>query len=264
MTGERGGMDLPAHTPHGMPDDGNEWMAMIEMLDEREVDALLGGTAPAEELAPIAAVVTQLRARAAAEPAPPMSPELRAQLYAPAVVSLHAHRAARFALVRAAVAAAVAALALVGVGAAQNRLPSGIQDVVSSTADLVGIDVSRSDERHATDDESDDGTSDEVPSTEGTEAPGTTGHDPGDPGYEGTTPGGATPADPGTPGDKEPATPATPPSNPGNAGGNSDGNANNANNGSNGANGQSNGGTVTTPLDPGANGQGNGTGKKAG
>jgi hypothetical protein len=157
-------------------------------------------------------------------------------------------------LVRAAVAAAVAALALVGVGAAQNRLPSGVQDVVSSTADLVGIDVPRSDERHA-DDDSDDGTSDEVPSTEGTEVPGSTEQqNQGDPGYEGTTPGGANPADPGTPGDKEPATPATPPSNPGNAGGSSSGNANN---GTGTNNGNSNAGTT---------GQANGTGtdKKAG
>jgi hypothetical protein len=245
MTGDDGRMNPPAHTHRGMSDDGPEWMTMIEMLDEREVDALLGGTAPAEELAPVAAVVTLLRERAAAEPAPPMSATLRAQLYAPPVVSLHAHRAARFALVRAAVAASVAALALVGVGAAQNRLPSGVQDVVSSTAELVGIDVPRSDERHLTDDGSDDGTSDEVPSTE---APGSTELQ-GDPGHEGTTPGGATPADPGTPGDKEPATPATPPSNPGNAGGNSDGNANN---------GQSNGtGTDNAPEDPGANGQSN-------
>jgi hypothetical protein len=249
-----------------MPDDGQEWMTMIEMLDEHEVDALLGGTAPAEELAPVAAVVTRLRERAAAEPAPPMSAALRAQLYAPPVVSLHAHRATRFAFARAAVAAAVAALALVGVGAAQNRLPSSVQDVVSSTAELVGIDVPRSDERHATDDGSDDGSDDgtsEVPSTEGTdgtdgtEVPGgTERQDQGDPGHEGTTPGGATPADPGTPGDKQPATPATPPSNPGNAGGNSGGNANNGNNGNNG---QPNGtGTDNAPVDPGANGQGNG------
>jgi hypothetical protein len=252
MTGERRRLNLPAHTHRGMTDDGPQWMTMIEMLDEREVDALLGGTAPAEELAPVAAVATQLRARAAAEPAPPMSAALRAQLAAPPVVSLHAHRAARFALVRAAVAAAVAVLALVGVGAAQNRLPSGVQDVVSSTADLVGIDVPRSDERHATDDESDDGTSDEVPSTEGTEVPGSTEQqNQGDPGYEGTTPGGATPADPGTPGDKEPATPATPPSNPGNASGNGNNGAgvnNNADNNA-GTTGQS---------------SGTGTGRKAG
>jgi hypothetical protein len=256
MTGDDGRMNPLAHTHRGMSDDGSEWMTMIEMLDERELDALLGGTAPAEELAPVAAVVTRLRERAAAEPAPPMGATLRAQLYAPPVVSLHAHRAARFALVRAAVAAAVAALALVGVGAAQNRLPSGVQDVVSSTADLVGIDVPRSDERHATDDGSDDGTSDEVPSTEGTEAPGSTElQEQGDPGYEGTTPGGANPADPGTPGDKEPATPATPPSsNPGNAGGSSDGNANNG------------AGTNNKNNNAGTTGQANGTGtdKKAG
>lgn len=255
MTGDRRRMNPPAHTHLGMPDDGSEWMTMIEMLDERDVDALLGGTAPAAELAPVAAVVTQLRERAAAEPAPPMSAALRAQLQSPPVVSLQAHRAARYALVRAAVAAAVAVLALVGVGAAQNRLPSGLQDVVSSTADLVGIDVPRSDERQH-DDDADDGTSDEVPSTEGTAVPGSTEQqNQGDPGHEGTTPGGATPADPGTPGDKEPATPATPPSNPGNAGGSSGGNGNNGagvnNNPDNnaGTTGQSNG---------------TGTGKKAG
>lgn len=252
MTGDRRRMNPPAHTHRGMADDGSEWMTMIEMLDEREVDALLGGTAPAAELAPVAAVVTQLRERAAAEPAPPMSAALRAQLYSPPVVSLHAHRAARFALVRAAVAAAVAVLALVGVGAAQNRLPSGVQDVVSSTADLVGIDVPRSDERHATDDDSDDGTSDEVPSTEGTEVPGSTEQqNQGDPGYDGTTPGGATPADPGTPGDKEPATPATPPSNPG-------GNGNNGNNGA-GVNNNADNNAGTTGQS-----NGTGTGKKAG
>lgn len=255
MTGDRGWMDPLAHTHQGMPDDDQEWMTIIEMLDDHEVDALLGGTAPAEELAPIAAVVTQLRARTSAEPAPPMSAALRAQLHSPPVVSLHAHRAARSALVRAAVAAAVAVVALVGVGAAQNRLPSGVQDVVSSTAGLVGIDVPRSDERPATGDHPDDGSSGEAPSTE---VPGSTEQqDQGDPGYEGTTPGGATPADPGTPGDGEPATPATPPSNPGNAGGNSSGNASTGNNGTGADNGNSNAGAT-------GQANGTGTGKKAG
>ena len=96
-------------------------------------------------------------------------------------------------------AAATAATVLLGVGAAQNRLPAGVQDVVSSTAELVGIHLPHADERGA--EHRQDG--DVVDADQ-------RGGD-GQPGYDGVTPGGADPADPGVAGDKEPATPATPP-----------------------------------------------------
>lgn len=171
---------------------------MFSTLDDHEVDALLAGTPVADgDLAPIAEVVRALRGLAEREPVPPMSDALRAQLAAAPVVPIGINRAMRTSFVKASAAAAVAAaVALMGVGAAQNRLPSSVQDIVSSTADLVGVNVPRADQRHAH--------SSSVGNGNGN------GND-GTPGYDGQTPGGATPADPGTPGDKTPATPATPP-----------------------------------------------------
>ena len=187
---------------------------MFSTLDDHEVDALLAGDMPAdEELAPIAEVALALRRSAAAEPVPPMNAALLDQLAHPPVVALDTRRAVWSSLAKASAAAAVAAaVALVGVGASQNRLPTGLQDVVSSTADVIGLDVPRTDERgtehrsDAGDDHAKDGT-----------APNDDGSNDGTPGYDGTTPGGADPADPGTPGDLEPATPATPPAEPGQA-----------------------------------------------
>ena len=169
---------------------------MFSTLDDHEVDALLAGTPVADgDLAPIADVVRALRGLAEREPVPPMSDALRAQLAAAPVVPIGINRAMRTSFVKASAAAAVAAaVALMGVGAAQNRLPSSVQDIVSSTADLVGVNVPRADQRHAHSSSVGNGN----------------GND-GIPGYDGQTPGGATPADPGTPGDKTPATPATPP-----------------------------------------------------
>lgn len=191
-----------AHTSNQAADDRTKWMDTIADLDDAGTDALLRGEASGTELTPLAHVVRRLRESVAAEALPPMSAALRAQIDAPLVVPLHARRVARRSLAQAAVAAVAVAVALVGAGAAQNRLPGGLQDVVSSAVEVVGIDVPRSAERHAADDEVDR----EVEG-DSTEAPG----NDGEPGYEGTTPGGATPADPGTPGDKEPAVPATPP-----------------------------------------------------
>lgn len=186
-----------AHTPHTGGDDDLWWMSTFSALDDRDIDSLLSGDAPADgELAPIADLARALRSSAAAEPVPTMGPALQAQLAGGAVVAMDVARAARTTLVKAGAAAAVAAIvALTGVGAAQNRLPAGVQDVVSSTAELVGLDFPHADERGDDDDavDADDR------------------GDDGQPGYDGITPGGADPADPGVPGDKEPATPATPP-----------------------------------------------------
>lgn len=184
------------------PDDRDQWMTMFGTLDDESIDALLHGRAPEDnpDLDGVAAVVQRLRESAAQEPVPAMSAALRAQLLQPHVVPLvpagHARRSLRAGVLVAAVAAAVA---LLGVGAGQNRLPANVQDVVSSVADVVGIDVPRAEER--------------------TESKGGSGADDdhGATGQDGSTRGGAgrggpaVPADPGQPADKEPATPATPP-----------------------------------------------------
>jgi hypothetical protein len=165
-------------------------------LDEDRADALLGGPSsmPPVGLAGLVEVVEALRMRRAAEPVPPMAPALRAQVAARAGVPLNARRSARRALVLAAAAAAVVAF---GVGAAQNRLPAGIQDVVSSTVEHVGVHVHTSDERGQGHEHRSD-----VADTHAQDGVAPT------PGHEGTTPGGATPAVPNGPG--EPATPAVP------------------------------------------------------
>jgi hypothetical protein len=196
-----------AHTSRVAGDDHDQWMETFEALDDDQVDALLAGRAPVDGiLVPVARVVQALRHLAASEPVPPMSASLRAQIASPIVTPIGIRRAARSAFVKAAAVAAL--LALVGVGAAQNRLPSGIQDVVSSTADLVGVDVPRSEERHA--DGEGLGTGDPQGDADSTPAGDARGND-GSPGHDGVTPGGAVPADPGTPADHEPATPAVPP-----------------------------------------------------
>ncbi|MGH9274526.1 MAG: hypothetical protein ACRDZU_07755, partial [Acidimicrobiales bacterium] len=174
-------------------------MAMFSTLDDRDVDRLLAGMPSADrDLAPLAELAAFLRRSAAAEPAPPMGELLRAQLRGAPVVAIAARKANRSLVKAGAAAAAVVAVVGMGVGASQNRLPAGLQDVLSSTANLVGIHVPTVDERSS----HSNGSDGDNP------APNA---DSGDPGYEGTTPGGVTPADPGTPGDKEPATPATPP-----------------------------------------------------
>lgn len=184
------------------PGDRDQWMTMFGTLDDDSIDALLRGRAPEgnPDLDPVAVVVQRLRESAAQEPVPAMSAALRAQLLQPHVVPLvpaaHARRSLRAGVL---VAAAAVAVALLGVGAGQNRLPTNVQDAVSSVADVVGIDVPRAEER--------------------TESKGRSGADDdhGATGQDGSTGGGAgpggpaVPADPGQPGDKEPATPATPP-----------------------------------------------------
>jgi hypothetical protein len=188
-----------AHTPEAVGHDDPEWMAMFSTLDDHEVDGLLAGLPPDDaDLAPLAEVAAMLRRSAAEERVPTMSATLRAQLAGPPVVALAARRASRSALIKAGAAAAAAvAVVTLGVGATQNRLPAGLQDVLSSTANLVGIHVPTADERPS--------------HSNGGSEPSDHAPEADDPGHEGTTPGGATPADPGTPGDKEPATPATPP-----------------------------------------------------
>ena len=200
MSDDTSRLGRSAHTPGDAEHDHTGWMAMFSALDDHEVAGLLAGLRPAEaELAPLADLVALLRRSAEAEPVPTMSAPLRAQLAGPPVVVLAARRAGRSALAKAgAVAAAATVVVTLGVGASQNRLPAGLQDVLSSTANFVGIHVPKAGERQSR--SSGDGQPDTAPGA----------NDP-NPGHEGTTPGGATPADPGTPGDKEPATPATPP-----------------------------------------------------
>ncbi len=124
---------------------------MFSTLDEDVVDALLAGDPTSDtDLAPISELAAALRRSRAAEPAPTMSPALRAQLSPrPVSVPLVARRAGRGALTRAGAVAAAASVVVVGlgVGASQNRLPTALQDVVSSTAELVGIDVPTTQER---------------------------------------------------------------------------------------------------------------------
>jgi len=188
------------------PTDGPDEMRMVSDLDRSVDDAVLRGDVsgvPAH-LVPLAAFIAALRGRVADEPAPPVAEPLRAQLAAPNVVALRAARSARRALVVA--AAVLAIVALVGIGAAQNRLPSELQDVVASTADALGVDVPRSSERG--DDRSDAG----LEQGRGDPAPGAPAVSPDpdrEPGHDGLTPGGALPADPGGPGEQ--ATSATPP-----------------------------------------------------
>jgi hypothetical protein len=180
--------------PTGDMGDRDQWMTMFSALDDDAVDALLDGRAvPDSELHDVAEVVERLRATARREPVPPMGAALRAQVRGTHVVpfapALTAHRSVRRGLVAVVAAATVV---LVGVGADQNRLPANVQDVVSSAAELVGVDVPASDERPQAG----------GVSIQGSEGAGRT---------DGVTPGGATPADPGEPGDQQPATPATPP-----------------------------------------------------
>lgn len=191
-------MSIPGHGP----DDRDMWMTMFHVLDDDEVEALLDGRGLADDtpLSGLALVADRLRASARREPVPPMSAALRAQIEQRDVVALRPARAAQRSIRRGlAVAAAAAVLALIGAGADQNRLPAGAQDVVSSVAEAVGVDVPRADERHA--DDSTDAEDGDRGAGNGSDA-GTTG---------GATPDTATPADPGTPGDKSPATPAVPP-----------------------------------------------------
>lgn len=188
------------------------WMARLSALSDPEVDSLLSGSVPldSDDLAPIAEVARALRRRVLEDDVPEMSDDLRRQLTDAVLVPLAPRSALRLAVVKTAAAAAAVAAVVVGVGASQNSLPAGMQNAVSSAAELVGVEVPRADVR-------DD--ADPVETQRSRDA-------------EGRTPGGATPADPGTPGDGEPAAPATPPDNgnddPGtppeqsNAGGNAD------------------------------------------
>ncbi|MET0729285.1 MAG: hypothetical protein ABWZ76_13405 [Acidimicrobiales bacterium] len=122
---------------------------MFSALDDREVEDILAGRGPVTgELAPVSTLVSTLRWMAAHEPVPPMAEALRRQLTS-AILPIDGGQAVRRSLVKAVMAAAavVALIAMVGVGAAQNRLPTAIQDVVSSTAGHFGLDVPTSDER---------------------------------------------------------------------------------------------------------------------
>lgn len=197
VNGRIEGLNVP--TSGRVEGDHDVWAAMLDALDEQQMDALLGGSVIVEELAPIAEVVRRLRQSADSEPVPPMSATLRALLDEPQVgVGRHARGSSRHVFLKA--AAAAVAVALLAAGAAENRLPAGIQDVVSSSAELVGISVPRSEDRHA------EGL--------GTERPDVGVPDPRDddssPDHEGATPGGAETPTPGTPGDSGPSTEPAP------------------------------------------------------
>jgi hypothetical protein len=123
----------------------------MDVLDEVEVDALLqGDELPGRDLALVTGVVRSLRAAARREPVPPLGPTLRAQLYGGRVMPLPARRAALRSLWVAVASVLLAMLLAVGaVQAADNRLPTSLQDPVSATAGLVGLDVPRSEDRHS-------------------------------------------------------------------------------------------------------------------
>lgn len=189
VEGRHEGLDVP--TAGRVEGDHDVWAAMLDALDEQQMDALLGGSALVEDLAPLAEVVQRLRQSADSEPVPPMSATLRALLdeKPPVGVARYVPGSSRHAALKA-VAAAVA-VALLAAGAAENRLPAGIQDVVSSSADLVGISVPRSEHRHA-------------------EGLGTKRRDDSAPDHQGATPDGAETSTPGTPGDGDPSTQPAP------------------------------------------------------
>lgn len=251
-----------SHPAHGLDpqasgtvgDERDEWVVvMLEALDDQQMAAVLDGSGAVDGLDAVVEVLRRLRASAAAEPVPPMSAALRALLDEQTVVPRPVRTIARGALVRAAIAATVAAVALLGAGAAQGRLPSGIQDVVSSTAELVGIDVPRSEDR---------GTSGSGTEDRGADAPGAEERDPAgpaasNPGNDGSAPGDPDRADPGTPGDHQPA---TPPEGSNGGGANDKPRAkesapNGATNGTGVAGSNGNGAAQSNPT-----GQGNGTG----
>lgn len=184
-----------APTSREIDDDPDMWEAALDALDDQQMDALLGGSVLVEELAPVAEVMRRLRQSAIDEPLPPMGATLRALLdEPPARRARHAPGPSRHAVVKA--AAVAAAVAVLAAGAAENRLPAGIQDVVSSSANLVGISVPRAEDRHA--------------GGLGTERLDVGVDDPrGDeraPDHEGASPGGARTPTRGTTGDRDPST----------------------------------------------------------
>jgi hypothetical protein len=183
-----------AHNPDGGLVDDTDQMHPLELLSDIDLDQLVAGEVPPgrNDLVALSAALGALRARVDAEPVPAMAPGLRIQLAeADADVDPATRSRPGLAVVppaaevggwarwRGAVGASAAALVLVagvGVAAAQNALPSAVQDALAASAQLVGIDLPRSHDRHG-------------PPT--------------------GTPGGAGPAGPGSPG--VPATPADPP-----------------------------------------------------
>lgn len=193
-------MGRTPRTSREEPADGPGEMWTVSDRVRTHDDAVLRGDVsgvPAD-LVPLAALIAALRGRVASEPAPPMGEPLRAQVAAPNVVALRAARSARRALVVA--AAVLAVVALIGIGAAQNRLPDELQDAVASTAEVLGVDVPHSSER------GEDGSDAGLEHGRDDAAPGasTAGRATGHP----RTPGDAQ-ADPDAA--SEQATPATPP-----------------------------------------------------
>lgn len=115
--------------------------------DDSVDDAVLAGHVPtgADDLAPVAALVSGMRSRRDAEPVPPMGVELRAVIdelcgparpeAAPPAAITPRRRGRR---IRALVGGVVAALTVSGLGVA-GALPAPVQRVVSDTAGHLGI-----------------------------------------------------------------------------------------------------------------------------
>ena len=149
---------------------------MFSALDDREVDDLLAGVPTADaDLAPMTELVAALRRSVIVAPAPRMSAALRAQLTASPITAISARRAGRSSMFKAAAVAAAVAVVALGVGASQNRLPTLVQDVVSSTADLVGIQVPTVAER-GNSDTAPNGNSDTAPNGNSDSAPNGNGN----------------------------------------------------------------------------------------
>jgi hypothetical protein len=127
-------------------------MDVVEVLTDAELELVLAGRAvPGRaDLDDLARALTELRERAAAEPVPPMGIDLRIDL---AEAEVRASRAAEPAgpperperragpLRRSGLVAAAAALValVLGVGATQDALPRGLQDIAASAARQLGI-----------------------------------------------------------------------------------------------------------------------------
>jgi hypothetical protein len=155
-----------AHNPERRAVDDTDQMDHIELLSDADLAQLVSGEVPPgrDDLVALSTALGALRARADAHPTPEMSPGLRIRL-AEADTDVTARgRAGRLAVApaaapvsrqprwRGAVGASAAALVLVagvGVGAAQNALPTVVQDAIAASANLVGIDLPRSQDRHA-------------------------------------------------------------------------------------------------------------------
>lgn len=164
-------------------------------LNPADVDAVLDGVTPPDrpDLARLAEVASVLRRSVAAEPVPRMSDELQALLNGTEDVVIDLRERSRRKAITGGALAVALFLGATGVAAANDALPSVVQNVVADMGNVVGLDLP-DDRGHAGEDPQPEHGND------------VKGHDPQGP-KEGKS--GATPADPGERGGG--ATPATPP-----------------------------------------------------